>query len=194
MGTRITDTWGQYSIYMPKLISCIFYPLNFLHCILLNNIQSTHAFSPSKNTFFCLFVLRFYSPVNPMGPCRAWSVYLTTRLLGRLSPLSGYVLCTFFRQKLDNCPSWISGRERMTIENISWSISTKECCRPQLGLNPRPPGLQSDGASNWATEAGYVRPVCNTNGFRAISFENIGVLDWNFIHKYIIIKCRSSSI
>ena len=41
----------------------------------------------------------------------------------------------------------------MTVENISWSISTKECCRPRLGLNPRPPGLQSDGASNWATEA-----------------------------------------
>ena len=35
-----------------------------------------------------LFVLRFYGPVNPMGSCRAWSVYLTTRLLGRLSPLS----------------------------------------------------------------------------------------------------------
>ena len=56
----------------------------------------------------------------------------------------------------DNCPSWISGRERMTVENISWSISTKECCRPRRGLNPGPPGLQSDGASNWATEAGYV--------------------------------------
>ena len=54
----------------------------------------------------------------------------------------------------DNCPSWISGRERMTVENISWSISTKECCRPRRGLNLRPPGLQSDGASNWATEAG----------------------------------------
>ena len=54
----------------------------------------------------------------------------------------------------DNCPSWISGRKRMTVENISWSISTKECCRPRRGLNPRPPGLQSDGASNWATEAG----------------------------------------
>ena len=51
----------------------------------------------------------------------------------------------------DNCPSWISGRERMTVENILWSISTKECCRPRQGLNPRPPGLQSDGASNWAT-------------------------------------------
>ena len=42
----------------------------------------------------------------------------------------------------------------MTVENISWSISTKECCQPRRGLNPRPPGLQSDGASNWATEAG----------------------------------------
>ena len=49
-----------------------------------------------------LFVLKFYGgPVNPMGSCRARSVYLNTRLLGRLSPLSGSpVLCTFFRQKL----------------------------------------------------------------------------------------------
>ena len=38
---------------------------------------------------YVLFVLRFYGPVNPMGSCRARSVYLTTRLLGRLSPLSG---------------------------------------------------------------------------------------------------------
>ena len=44
----------------------------------------------------------------------------------------------------DNCPSWISRRERMTVENISWSISTKECCRPQRGSNPRPPALHSD--------------------------------------------------
>ena len=47
----------------------------------------------------------------------------------------------------DNCPAWISGRERMTVENTSWSISSKECCRPRRGLNPRPPGLQSDGFS-----------------------------------------------
>ena len=32
----------------------------------------------------------------------------------------------------------------MTVENISWSISTKECCRPPWGSNPRPPGLQSE--------------------------------------------------
>ena len=45
--------------------------------------------SPIKREKRDLFVLRFYGPVNPMGSCRARSVYLTTRLLGRLSPLSG---------------------------------------------------------------------------------------------------------
>ena len=44
----------------------------------------------------------------------------------------------------DNCLSWISGRERMTVENISWSISMEECCQTWRGLNPRPPYLQSD--------------------------------------------------
>ena len=83
-------------------------------CLFLTDITET-----------CLFVLRYYGPVNPMGSCRVRSVYLTTRLLGRLSPLSGEsVLCTFFRQKL-TCPSWISGRERMTVENISWSTPQK---------------------------------------------------------------------
>ena len=40
----------------------------------------------------------------------------------------------------------------------------------------------------------YVRPVRTKNVFRAISFENIGVLDSYFIHRYIIIKYRSSLI
>ena len=39
--------------------------------------------------YLCLFVLMFYGPVNPMGSCLVQSVYLTTLLLGRLSPLSG---------------------------------------------------------------------------------------------------------
>ena len=30
----------------------------------------------------------------------------------------------------DNCPSWISRRERMAVENILWSTSTKEYYRP----------------------------------------------------------------
>ena len=39
------------------------------------------------------FVLRFYRPANPMGSCRAQSVYLTTILLGRLSPLAFNQYC-----------------------------------------------------------------------------------------------------
>ena len=38
------------------------------------------------------------------------------------------------------------------------------------------------------------RPVHNTNVFHSISFENISILDSNFIHRYILIKCRSSPI
>ena len=69
----------------------------------------------------------------------------------------------------DNCPSWISGRERMTVQNISWSISTKECCRPRRGLNLWPPGLQLDSTSNWATEANTVWPKSNKQRFRLSS-------------------------
>ena len=56
-----------------------------------NNIgRSILAETWKKSPYaYCLFVLRFYGPVNPVGSCRARSVYLTTRLLGRLSPLSG---------------------------------------------------------------------------------------------------------
>ena len=32
----------------------------------------------------------------------------------------------------------------MTVENISWLISMKECCRTRRGWNQRPPDLQSD--------------------------------------------------
>ena len=68
----------------------------------------------------CLFVLRFYGPVNPMGSCRARSVYLTTRLLGRLSPSKRLTsIVHILSPETDNCPSCISGRERMTVENIS---------------------------------------------------------------------------
>ena len=51
----------------------------------------------------CLFVLRFYGPVNPMGSCRARSVYLTTRLLdGRWSRCYSYslLLCGLFYEAI----------------------------------------------------------------------------------------------
>ena len=100
--------------------------------------MSGKQFRPWSDTACCstwpgsLFVLRFYGPVNPMGSCLARSVYLTTHLLGRLSPLKRLTsIVHILSPETDNCPSWISVRERMTVENISWSISTKECCRPR---------------------------------------------------------------
>ena len=72
-----------------------------LHSINLSHCLFEYAYQFGLVWYSFLFVLRFYGPVNPMGSCRARSVYLTTRLMGRLSPLSGKpVLCTFFRQTL----------------------------------------------------------------------------------------------
>ena len=65
-------------------------------------------------SYMCLLVLRFYGHVNPLGSCRARSVYLITLLLSRLSPLRISILSP----ETDNCSSCISGRERMTVENI----------------------------------------------------------------------------
>ena len=128
----------------------------------------------------CLFV--FYGPVNPMGSCRAGSVYLGTPLLVRLNSKRLTSIVHVLSPETDNCPSWISGRERMTIENISRSISTKECCRPQRGSNPRPPGLQLNPHPTEPPrpEAGYFTLVCGLCaiccGLFALPFGVIGRL------------------
>ena len=58
--------------------------------ILASSVRlSFRPFVRPYKSMSCLFVLRFVGPVNPTGSCRARSVYLTTHLLGRLSPLSG---------------------------------------------------------------------------------------------------------
>ena len=44
----------------------------------------------------------------------------------------------------DNCSLWISGRERMNIENISWSNLHARILLTQRGLNPQPPNYQSE--------------------------------------------------
>ena len=98
---------------------------------------SRHCFLKIK-LFVCVEVLRPSQPNGVMSSAvslpnhtftgQALSSKRLTSIVHILSP------------ETDNCPSWISGRERMTVENISWSISTKECCRPRRGSNPRPPG------------------------------------------------------
>ena len=63
-----------------------------LHCFLVILKRHVLIFWINADVNFTdvnWFVLRFYGPVNPMGSCRARSVYLTTDLLGRFSPQSG---------------------------------------------------------------------------------------------------------
>ena len=92
-----------------------------------------------RQTIRSLFVLRFYGPVNPMGSCRAWSVYLTTRFLGRLSPLSGSpVLCTFFCQKLTTALlESAEGREWLKMTRKYFTINLHERMLPtSAGVEP----------------------------------------------------------
>ena len=74
---------STHNICFPGEIRKICIWIHLLSGYMVTNKPSLFVFS------VCVFVLRFYSPVNPMGSCRAWSVYLTTPLLDRLSPLSG---------------------------------------------------------------------------------------------------------
>ena len=65
-----------------------------------------------------LFVSRFYGPVNPLGSCRGWSVYLTKLILGRLSPKQLTSIVHILSSETDNCPSWISRGENDTIYRV----------------------------------------------------------------------------
>ena len=61
----------------------------------------------------------------------------------------------------DNCPSWIRWRERMTIENTSWSISTKACCRPDGGRTQpvRLAGIWSGSTRAWQIQVSATCPA-----------------------------------
>ena len=113
----------------------IFYPFSL--GLLLEERICPKIFGPLRISpyLYCLFVLRFYGPFNTLGSCRAWSVYLATLLLGSevISSRLTSIVLHIFLQETDNCLSWISRRERMTVENISWSTSTEDCFQPGRG-------------------------------------------------------------
>ena len=91
-----------------------------LHCLLTESLA--HIMKTCLYNFVCVEVLRPSQPNGVMSSAvslpnhtftgQAWSSKRLTSIVHILSP------------ETDNCPSWISGRERMTVENISWSIST----------------------------------------------------------------------
>ena len=82
-------------------------------------------------TIVCVEVLRISQPngvmssavslPNHMFTGQAYSSKRLNSIVHILSPVT------------DNCPSWISRRERINVENITWPISTKEWCEPGGG-------------------------------------------------------------
>ena len=100
----------------------------------------------------------------------ARSVYLTTLILGRLSPLSQKLTTVLFE----------SAEERMTVESISWSIFTKGWVEPTTSWSP------VGRASNSATEAGAI-----VSSLRFISRTNF-ILSWDE-HKKSFITSGSVS-
>ena len=86
---RMTDNLSHYSNIMTwSVLYNILYQITkeTLHCYSERKIDLV---SKAYEKLVLVFVLRFHGPVKPMGTCRMRSVYLTTLLLGRLSPLSG---------------------------------------------------------------------------------------------------------
>ena len=72
-----------------------------------------------------------------MGSCRARSVYLTGRLLGRLGPLRLTSIVHILSPETDNCPSCISGRERENDRRKYFMINLHERMLPNLaGVEP----------------------------------------------------------
>ena len=87
--------------------------LNLIPYIAKHGKATLMPYVNSEGPDVCLFVLRFYGPVNPVGSCRARSVYLTTLLLGILSH-SKRLTCIvhILSPETDKClPESADGRE-----------------------------------------------------------------------------------
>ena len=86
----MVSTFGRVEFHLPAFLPLLqFYKVLLQNvCILDSADLAVQQAVICEEVSVCLFVLRFYGPVNPVGSCRARSVYLTTHLLNRLSPLS----------------------------------------------------------------------------------------------------------
>ena len=88
-----------------------------------------------------------------------FSVLWVCSLLARINTFSLFVCVEVLQpsqpngvmSSADSFPSWLCRKERMTIENISRSISTKECCWPGGGRTHNL--LITSQRCNWAVEA-----------------------------------------
>ena len=110
------------------------------------------SYHPKKTLFVCLCVevLRPSQPNGVISSIVSLSNHSFTGQAQTSKRLTSFV--NILLPEADNCPSWISERERMTIEYISWLISTKKCCQ-LVGVEPATSWLPIGRTSNWAMEA-----------------------------------------
>ena len=107
-----------------------------------------------------LFVLRFYGPVNPMGSCRAQSVYLNTNWAGLvLQALNQYYAHSFARNWQLPFLNQRNRENNHTCRKYSMIKSLwKNAADPMGGGGVKPTTSRSlvGCTSNWATEASFI--------------------------------------
>ena len=153
------------------------------------------SYFPHKNRNITLYVL--YNSVPRVQRVTSWLMLAFRVLLFYMS----YII--FINYKLYRTKGGGRVVRRCRLSYVTW-VSNWYWARPAIlaagngrgGMFLLCPAIFNRGAYSIPAVRTYVRPVRNTNVFPVISFEMIGILDWNFIHRYIhvIIKCRSSSI
>ena len=143
---------GQFFCGSPCLCICGF--ICGICVVLYLFIYFFFCISPSFGV--CLFVLRFYGPVNPMGSCRAWSVYLTTLLQGRLSPLSRFnQYCAHSFARNWQLPILNQRKGENDYKKYFMSKSPQMNVANSAGVELATYWSPVWCASNWATEAGF---------------------------------------
>ena len=101
--------------------------------------------------------LRFYGQVNPLGSCRAQSVYLTTVFLNRLSSLSERLTSTLAHSVARNWRlPFLNQRKGDNDRRKYFIIHLPERMLPDPAVIEGATSWSSVGraASDWATEAG----------------------------------------
>ena len=136
-------TLNEISTAHKIMFPCFYHCSTVLHTV--DPLLDMHDWASEAGwTPYCLFVsVEVLRPSQPNGVMLSAVNLPNHTFTGQtesFKPLTSIV--QILLPETDKCPSWISGRVRMTLENISWSISMKECCPPWRGSNPRPPGLQ----------------------------------------------------
>ena len=105
--------------------------------------------------FVCNEVLRTSQSIGAMSSAVSLPNH---NFIGKaLSSKRSTSIVHFLSPETDNCPSWISGRERMTVINISWSHLHERVLPTRRegggGVEPATSRLPVGRASNTATEA-----------------------------------------